>query len=412
MTVENGSSGPQRIEPWGKPDLEEIRAGLDAMVVAHRQTVHQERMSAFREMAGELAHGFTETLSGILARAQILLDDARDPQVLRSVRMIEQVALEGTRMVRRLQDFSRTRPAHPFQAVDLNQLVVEIVTSIRGRWNEQLAERGISGDVKAETAYLPLVAGDPAELRHALTSIALNALDAMPDGGKLTFRTGIDGPRVFCRITDTGVGMSDDVRQRIFDPFFTTKPEKSPGFGLSGVHAIVGRHGGEIVVESEVDKGTTFAIWLPVAKTREVAPEQPILYSVPAAVAPPLKLGAQILVVDDSEEVREVLRELLDRFGHTVVTCPDSASALVELERQSFDAVFVDLTLPGISGLEVASRAKQRWPGATVAIITGHVDGIDPDEARAKGIEFVVSKPFRLDEVRSIVDHATGGARL
>jgi len=385
--------------------LHEIRARLDELVAAHRRTVQQERVSAFREMAGELAHDFNDTLSGLLARAQILLANVQDPLVRRSLRMIEQVVLEGASTVRRLQDFSRRRPARPLEPLDLNQLVSEIVTSVRVRWSERLAARNISGEVHAETAPLPLVAGDAAELRHVLTTIADNALDAMPEGGTLTFCTSTDGERVACHVADTGAGMSDEVRVRVFDPFFTTKGEKGPDFGLSGAYAIVDRHGGELSVESETGKGSTFTIWLPLAPaSMESVPE-------PRATAPPDSArpsasGAQILVIADSEEVREVLRDLLTRHGHTVVARADGNSGLAELGTWRFDLAMVDLSLPGVSGLEVAQQLKRRCPDTTVALMTGYFHRMRPDDAQASGVDVILRKPFALDQVQSIVDFA------
>lgn len=401
---------PKVAEPSGESTLGEVRAILDDLLATHHQTVQQERLRAFREMAGEVAHDFNNTLSGILARAQLLLADVQDPDVRRSLRMIEQVALEGAWVVRRFQDFSRTRPTRPFQPVDLNQLVEEIAVSARSRWSQQLTARGIAGEVRSESGAAPTVLGDMAELRQVLTSMALNALDAMPEGGNLSFRTGFEGGRAFCQVADTGVGMPEQIRLHIFDPFFTTKREKGKGFGLSGAYAVVDRHGGEIAVESEVGKGTVFTVWLPVAgEVAEARPEalRPTTLAA-AAPAPPPKAhsGAKILVVDDSEEVREVLRELLSRHGYTVVTAPDGESGLVELETRTFDLAMVDLGLPGISGLEVAHRLKDRWPATRVALMTGYGDRMGPDDAKAKGVDFVLAKPFSLDQLRSVVDHA------
>ncbi|HEV8529912.1 MAG TPA: ATP-binding protein [Methylomirabilota bacterium] len=405
MTLDPGAAPSRHPDVPGRSDLGEVRARLEALVAAHRQTVQQERLSAFREMAGEVAHDFTDTLSSILARAQILVTETQDLEVVQSVRMIEHVALEGTRIVRRLQDFSRARPARPYQPVDLNQLVSEIAASVRARWSAQLEARHISGDVHAEMGVLPAVSGDAAELRNVLTIIAVNALDAMPEGGHLTFRTDTDGSHVFCHVADTGVGMSDEVRLRIFDPFFTTKREKGRDFGLSGAYAIVDRHGGEILVESEVGKGTTVTICLPTAAdSTKIAPEAIVAAS--SASAAQFSPGAQILVVDDSKEVREVLHELLSRYGHTVVSCSDGESGLVELETRRFDLVIVDVGLPGISGLELASRLKQRWPGTTIALMTGYLDRLGPEDAKANGVDFVLGKPFSFDQVRSVIHHA------
>ena len=402
---------PKPVERAGRSAMSEVRSLLDGLVAAHFQVVQQERLRAFREMAGEVAHDFNNTLSGILARAQLLLADVQDPDVRRSLRMIEQVALEGAWVVRRFQDFSRTRPARPFQPLDLNQLVDEIAASARSRWTQQLAARGINGEVHSEPGSVPLVPGDMAELRQVLTAIALNALDAMPEGGNLTFRTGTEGGRVYCQIADTGIGMTEQVRLHIFDPFFTTKREKGKGFGLSGAYAIVDRHGGEMKVESEPGKGTVFTVWLPSGAETTAAKPDPARQAAAAPApeptpAPKQAPGAKILVVDDSEEVREVLRELLSRHGYTVVTAPDGESGLVELETRAFDMAMVDLGLPGISGLEVAHRLRQRWPATRIALMTGYGDRMGPEDAQTKGVDFVLSKPFSLDQLRSVVDHA------
>jgi CheY-like chemotaxis protein len=208
-------------------------------------------------------------------------------------------------------------------------------------------------------------------------------------------------------VADTGGGIGDEVHLQIFDPFFTTKREKGPGFGLAGACAIVDRHGGEITVESEAGKGTTFTIWLTPAKSTELAPQQAsgalsTLSTTPRTSTP----GAQILVVDDSEDVREVLRELLTQHGHTVVTCGDGESGLAELETRRFDLAMVDLKLPGISGHEVANRLKGRWPDATVVIMTGYFDRVGPEGTLAKGVDFVLTKPFTLDQLRLVIQHA------
>ena len=383
----------------------EVRALLEGLVAAHRQTVQRERLHAFREMAGRVAHDFDNTLSSIITRTQFLLANVQDPDARRSLRTIEQVAIEGAWVARHFQNFSRMHPAHPFQPVDVNQLVTDIAKSARSLWGKQLAARAIAGEVRAEIAPLPLVSGDVAELRHVLASVALNALDAMPEGGNLIFRTGTDGQRVFCQVADTGVGIPEEMRLRIFDPFFTTKREKGKGFGLSGAYAIVDRHGGEIMVESEVGKGTTVTISLPVAaEYAETAPD-PALPG-PAVSTPKATPGARILVVDDSVEVCEVLRELLSRHGSTVVTCPDGESGLVEMETRTFDLAMVDLGLTSSSGLEVATRLKRRWPATKVALMTGYGDHMDAEDARAKGIDYVLAKPFSLDQLRSLVEHA------
>jgi CheY-like chemotaxis protein len=236
----------------------------------------------------------------------------------------------------------------------------------------------------------------------------------MPEGGNLTFRTGRERARVFCQVADTGIGMTEQVRLHIFDPFFTTKREKGKGFGLSGAYSIVDRHGGEITVQSEPAKGAVFIVWLPlVAEAAGPVPAagRPTSTVTAAPPAPKSAPGARILVVDDSEEVREVLRELLSRHGYTVVTCPDGESGLVELESRAFDVAMVDLGLPGISGLEVAKRLKAQWPATQIALMTGYGDRMGSEDAHEKGVDFVLAKPFSLDQLRSVVDHALANSK-
>ena len=227
--------------------------------------------------------------------------------------------------------------------------------------------------------------------------------------------------RVFCQVADTGIGMTEQVRLHIFDPFFTTKREKGKGFGLSGAYAIVDRHGGRDERGERARQGHRLHGLAPDRAPRADRAQagRDAIHSRTrrpgrAACARKQRPGAKILVVDDSEEVREVLRELLSRHGYTVVTAPDGESGLVELETRTFDLAMVDLGLPGISGLEVAHRLKQRWPTTRVALMTGYGDRMGPEDAQARGVDFVLAKPFSLDQLRSVVEHALaqGSAEL
>lgn len=201
-----------------------------------------------------------------------------------------------------------------------------------------------------------------------------------------------------CVVTDTGIGMSDDVKQRVFDPFFTTKGEKGTGLGLSVVYGIITRHGGEIEVQSEVGRGSAFTIRLPVEREAPSAPD-------PAPLSRPHR-HAKILVIEDEQEVRDTLHDLLTDEGHSVATCADGESALIRLQEETFDLVLTDLAMPKLTGWQVASLVKLRSPATPVAMVTGWGDQINSEEARVKGVDFLVAKPFNLEDVIAVVARA------
>jgi GAF domain-containing protein/ActR/RegA family two-component response regulator len=376
----------------------ELRSALLELEASQQRIVQTERLKALGELAGGVAHDFNNMLGIILGRAQLLRIQSRDRAFQQQLRVIEHAALDGARTVQRIQEFTRRRPARPFESVNLNKVVEEVVEVTRARWKDEAQARGFRYDVRVEATPLPPVAGDPSELREALTNLVFNALEAMPQGGQLTLSTGAKRKRVYCAVADTGVGMPEEVKRRVFEPFFTTKVEKGSGLGLSVAYGIVSRHGGEIEVQSQVGQGSAFTIWLPTGRQIAGAPKK-----VPA---PPSPRPAKILVIEDEPEIRKLLVDLLAGQGHTVAACPDGASGLARFQAGPFDLVITDLGMPGLSGWEVARLVKERRPETPVTLITGWGDQIDPEEARANGVEFLVTKPFKLAEVTAVVSQA------
>jgi PAS domain S-box-containing protein len=380
----------------------DLRTALRAVEESQQRIVQGERLRALGEMAGGVAHDFNNVLAIIVGRAEVLLNETEDAELQRQLNVIIKVALDAAQTVKRIQEFTRMRRARPFQQVNLNQIVEEIVEVTRSRWKDEAQSKGIKYDVVVETTPTPNVAGDPSEIREALINIILNALDAMPDGGHVSLRTAVEGDRVLVVVSDTGVGMSEDVRQRIFDPFFTTKGERGTGLGLSVVYGIISRHSGEIEVQSQLGHGTTFMLRFPSGGAMG--------HEAPRRLTVRTKAKGRILVIDDEREVAEVLADLLTRDGHGVVLCTDGESGVARFEAEPFDLVITDLGMPGISGWEVARLVKQARPGTPVAMVTGWGDRIDPLEAETRGVDFIVAKPFKRDSVREVVAAALGGA--
>lgn len=376
----------------------ELEAALARVHESQARVVQTERLRALGEMAGGLAHDFNNTLAAILGRAQLMQSQANDAEAQRGLQAIEEAALEGARTIRRLQEFARRRRDRPSQSVALNHLVEEVVELTRARWRDEAQARSITYDVRVETTAVPPVTGDPQELREALTNVVLNALDAMPSGGRLTLRTERDDDRVRCVITDTGVGMTEDVRRRVFDPYFTTKGERGSGLGLSVMYGIITRHGGEVEVASQPGHGSTFVIRLPAA---QVVPETPP----PAPLAPP-RPDAPVLVIDDEPGVRDVIATTLRREGYRVTTCASGREGIARFDAQPFDLVVTDLGMPGLTGWDVAAHVKQRSPATPVVLVTGWGDRMTAEEVQARGVDFLVSKPFALDQIRAVARRA------
>jgi signal transduction histidine kinase/ActR/RegA family two-component response regulator len=376
----------------------ELRAALATVEESQQRNIRSERLRALGEMAGGVAHDFNNVLAVVVGRAQLLQRQIVAPEVRRQLAIIEKVAQDGAQTVRRIQEFARMRRTRPWQHVDVTEVIREVVEAARPRWSDQAQARAVSYAMRLDLTPVPAVTGDAAELREAFLNMLFNALDAMPQGGVLTFSTAVEGDRVVCVVADTGVGMSDEVRHRCFEPFFTTKAEHGTGLGLSIVYGIVTRHGGEIEVWSRPGEGSRFTVRLPLGVT--------LTPPVPEPPAPRPDRSARILVVEDERPVREVLVDLLARQGHEVIACEDGRSALARAEGPPFDLALVDLSMPGLSGWEVAKGLRAFQPGVPIALVTGWGDQIDWNDARARGVDYLVAKPFHVDEMTRLVARA------
>jgi signal transduction histidine kinase/ActR/RegA family two-component response regulator len=377
---------------------EERSATYRELTLAQDHMVRTEKLRALGEMAAGVAHDFNNLLAVIVGRAELLLRRAHQPELLRGLETIRQAALDGAQTVRRIQEFTRTRRTRPFRRVDLLDVIREVVEMTRPRWKDEAQSRGLSYEVAIEGGPVPWIAGRPEELREVFTNLLANALEAMPGGGRLVFRLETEGGSVVATARDTGMGMSPETAQRVFEPFFTTKGPQGGGLGLSVVWGIVTRHGGTVEVDSRPGEGAAFTVRLPVARSLPEPPSGPA----PARPARP----ARILVIDDELHVREVLRELLGGEGHTVLDAADGRSGLALAEAEAVDLVLSDVSMPGMSGWEVAEACHARFPDLPVGLITGWGDRLDPAELTRHGVRFVVAKPFEAAEVLHRVSDA------
>lgn len=376
------------------------RAGhaLETLKQSQEKVVQLERLRALGEMASGVAHDFNNILAAILGRAQLLRSDLEDPLLRRGVEIIEGLAWDAARTVRRIQEFARIRRGQAFTTVSLNEAIQDVLEATRPRWKDQAEALGIRYEVVTDLGEIPTVAGDPSEIREALMNLVLNSLDAMPQGGVLRIRTAAADRSVVLTVADTGCGMSEEVRRRAFEPFFTMKGAQSTGLGLSVTYGIIRRHGGEIEIESQEGQGTTFVIRLPAGRGH--APE------VEAEAPPAASMSAAILVIDDEEDVRTTLADILAAQGHAVRMAAGGREGLALFGQERYDLVLTDLGMPGMSGWQVARSIKEISRETPVILVTGWGEELDPQAVQEGSVDFVLSKPFRLNSLLTLVHRA------
>ncbi|MBA7596929.1 Sensor kinase CckA [subsurface metagenome] len=257
---------------------------------------------------------------------------------------------------------------------------------VEPRFRESWQKDGVEIEVSTDLNAVNSVRGDMAELREALINIIFNAVDSMPQGGKLTVKAWQEDNQVVLSVSDTGVGMPDEIKSKIFDPFFTTKGPDGMGLGLSITYGIITRHGGNIDVESSPGEGTTFYVRLPLGG------EEMKNRSSSSSPSPVRK--SKILLVDDDPEVSEVLELMLAQIGHEVAVVSQGQEAVALFEQGDYDLVITDLGMPDISGWEVAKAVKRKRSETPVILITGWGIQLDSEEMSRSGVDGVIAKPF------------------
>ena len=367
----------------------QLQGVVDDLKSTQAQLVRGETLRAMGQLSSGMAHHLNNLFAVILGRVELLMGKVQEQSVRRSLEIIQRTAQDGAEVVRRVQRFSRVQPVSDAVAVDLNQLVHEVVELTRPRWQDEAQLRGSRIEVAVETGTVGAAAGEPAPLREVLMNLLLNAADSITQAGKVTLRTWTRDDRVYCSVSDTGSGMPEEVRRRALEPFFTTKGPKATGLGLSVAYGTVQRYGGTLTVESTEGQGTSGEVSLPTAsatasfaKSSTGARNEPVV---------PLR----ILVIDDELQVRATLAEMLEEQGHSVTQAPGGREGLSYLgsNPELVDVVISDLGMPDMNGWDVAKGIQGRWPQLPVGLITGWGETEITREERSR-VNFVITKPF------------------
>jgi two-component system cell cycle sensor histidine kinase/response regulator CckA len=397
-----------------------LLAVVDDVTERHRleeQLRQAQKLEAVGQLAGGVAHDFNNLLTAVLGYAGLAAERLADrPQVRQLVDEITRAGERGAALTRQLLTFSRLSPLQP-RIIDLNAVVRGIETMLR---------RLIGDDIGLETRLRAAggrVLADPGQLEQVIVNLAVNARDAMPDGGHLVIETadaGLDahdagahagvlrGPHVLLAVSDSGCGMDAATRARLFEPFFSTKaPGKGTGLGLATVFGIVQQGGGRIEVESEPGSGASFRIYLPRAAGAVEAPE-------PASAVAHRQRGGweTVLVLEDEPVLRQLVRTLLEGGGYRVLAAETVAAALslAERHRGSIHLLLTDVVMPGLSGPEVAERLVALRPEIRVLYMSGYTGDLMGRRGMLPPGAALLVKPFTqasiLRSVREVLDHS------
>src|SRR5690349_21514678 len=355
-----------------------------------------DKLRALGQLASGVAHDFNNSLAAILGRAQLLRRQVHDEALLRNLDIIQTAAEDAAATVRRIQTFARKSPVKEFELLDVRSLLQDAVEITRTRWQNEARLRGLEYDVKLEAGTGLNTYGSASELREVFVNLIVNAVDAMPRGGRLRITGRRKDKRLQLQFTDDGVGMPEEVRQKIFEPFFSTKGAHGTGLGLSVSYSIIERHEGSISVTSQPGAGTTFTIDLPAAM-----PENPFAdVSAPAEEIPRLR----VLVVDDEKPVRETLAEMLVAVNHRVELAASGQEAVEKLRQGLFDVVFTDLAMPEMDGWETARAIRKHRPGMQIVLVTGYGPTTVPPVGEEKLVDAIIGKPFDFAQVSSTLN--------
>jgi two-component system, cell cycle sensor histidine kinase and response regulator CckA len=371
-----------------------------------------QKMEAVGRLATGIAHDFNNLITVLLGYSDELIEGSAEGTSLRAAAVeVRRAADRASALTQQLLAFSR-RQASVAHAVDLNQVIAHM---------EDLIRRLLGPEVRLRFSLQPdlaMISADAQQIGQVIMNLAVNARDAMAAGGELTIETAnvelgadnvdvIPGPHVELSITDSGQGMSADVRDRLFEPFFTTKDQgRGTGLGLSMVQAIVRQSGGHIKVESEPNQGTTFRMFFPRHADASAAPVPELA---PAPVAA-IRGEGTVLLAEDDRSVRRLVVSELTRRGFTVLEADDGATALEVFQREKdrVDVLVTDVVMPRMNGADLAKAAGRIRPGLKILFISGHPEragaGLDPT-----GVTNLLMKPFTADTLASRIKELIAG---
>ena len=389
---------------------EALQQAYNDLRQTQQAVMQQERLKALGQMASGIAHDINNAISPVALYTESLLEKepGLSPRARDYLTTIQHAIDDVAQTVARMREFYRQREQQlKLTPVNLNQLVQQVIELSRARWSDMPQQRGAFIELETDFAPdLPSVLGIDSEIREALVNLVFNAVDAMPAGGTMTLRTKASGdiPRFVCiEVSDTGVGMDEDTRRRCLEPFFTTKGERGTGLGLAMVYGTARRHNADIEIDSAPGEGTTIRMTFPVPASTAAETEKPA-----AAFTVPSRL--HLLIVDDDPLLIKSLRDTLESDCHVVAAAMGGQDGIDVFRKareanEPFAAVITDLGMPYLDGRQVASIIKGLSPATPVILLTGWGQRLVSEGDVPPHVDYVLSKPPKLRELREALAH-------
>jgi PAS domain S-box-containing protein len=415
------------VTQYGKPvvlavvrDISERKKAENEKSNIEEQYRQSQKVEAIGRLAGGVAHDLNNILSPIIGYGELLIYDINPEDRRReSVVQIVQAGYRARDLVRQLLAFGRKQTLE-YRTIDLNKTIEDFESLLRRTIRENI-EIDIS-----PTPNIPAIKADSGQIEQVIMNLCVNAQDAMPDGGKLTLSTSVveideraalkklgtaAGSYVLLSISDTGYGIDKEIQNKIFEPFFSTKGEQGTGLGLSTVYGIVKQHSGNIWVDSEPKKGSTFRVYLPVSEESVIDKK--------VSGKNPAKLGGgeTILLVEDNEQVLTLSDTILKKLGYTTIVARNGAEALKTVGEQEgkVDLILTDVVMPDMNGRDLYEIVTKKYPEIDVLYMSGYTDNVIAQHGvLEKGVQFI-QKPFSVEalsmKVRKVLDASKGAIK-
>ena len=385
-------------------DLENFQGFL--LVIRNISSIRQngksefqkKRFDIFEDIGSGLSHDFNNVFSGILNQLELIKIDDPDQGILMRIDFIEAAVKDGLTTVHNMENFTKSVKNTKFSKLEMKSIILDTISIINTKLSKIRFNQGIIIDPILKLEEKLWIYGDKDDIQNAVNNILYNSIDAMPEGGILNISAYPEDDNIILKISDTGIGMKDEVKEKIFDPFFTTKGMKYSGHGMGQIYGSMLRHGGSVEVDSVYGRGTGVKLIFPGYEPHEDEIKPDIVYT--------HKQAARILVIDDEEYILNGVEGILSNQGHKIDTYQSALMALKIYQPGKYDVVIIDMGVPEMSGKELAKKIRAMDSIVPIIIFSGWAIYLDDDPDLKGIIDIKLTKPFTLDELSASISQA------